>query len=47
LALSAVDHAMMINTNAAVVLAFDALARRICGVCARPSGRFMQIEPVI
>jgi adenylate cyclase len=31
LALAAVDRAMMINTNAAVVLAFDALTRCICG----------------
>jgi tetratricopeptide (TPR) repeat protein len=30
-ALAAVDRAMMINTNAAVVLAFDALTRCICG----------------
>lgn len=31
LALAAVDRAMMINTNAAAVLAFDALTRCICG----------------
>ena len=31
LALAAVDRAMMINTNAAIVLAFDALTRCICG----------------
>src|SRR5262249_1053734 len=31
LALAAVDRAMMINTNAAVVLGFDALTRCICG----------------
>ena len=30
-ALAAVDRAMIINTNAAVVLAFDALTRSICG----------------
>jgi tetratricopeptide (TPR) repeat protein len=30
-ALAAVDRAMMINTNAAAVLAFDALTRSICG----------------
>jgi adenylate cyclase len=30
-ALAAVDRAMMINTNAAIVLAFDALTRCICG----------------
>jgi adenylate cyclase len=30
-ALAAVDRAMMINTNAAVVLGFDALTRCICG----------------
>jgi tetratricopeptide (TPR) repeat protein len=30
-ALAAVDRAMMINTNAAVVLAFDAVTRCICG----------------
>jgi tetratricopeptide (TPR) repeat protein len=30
-ALAAVDRAMMINTNVAVVLAFDALTRCICG----------------
>jgi adenylate cyclase len=30
-ALAAVDRAMMINTNAAAVLAFDALTRCICG----------------
>jgi adenylate cyclase len=30
-ALAAVDRAMMINTNAAVVLAFDALTRCVCG----------------
>src|SRR5205814_339338 len=28
---AAVDRAMMINTNAAVVLAFDALTRCVCG----------------
>jgi adenylate cyclase len=31
LALAAVDRALMINTNAAVVLGFDALTRCICG----------------
>lgn len=31
LAMAAVDRAMMINTNAAVVLGFDALTRCICG----------------
>jgi adenylate cyclase len=30
-ALAAVDRAMMINTNAAVVLSFDALTRCVCG----------------
>jgi tetratricopeptide (TPR) repeat protein len=30
-ALAAVDRAMMINTNAAAVLAFDALTRCVCG----------------
>jgi tetratricopeptide (TPR) repeat protein len=30
-ALAAVDRAMMINTNAAAVLAFDALTRAVCG----------------
>lgn len=31
MALAAVDRAMMINTNAAIVLGFDALTRCVCG----------------
>jgi adenylate cyclase len=49
LALAAVDRAMMINTNAAVVLAFDALTRCICGAYATAiehAEKALQLSPL-
>jgi adenylate cyclase len=53
LALAAVDRAMVINTNAAVVLAFDALTRCICGAYnaaiehAEKALRLSPLEPLV
>jgi len=53
LALAAVDRAMMINTNAAVVLAFDALTRCICRAYnaaiehAEKALRLSPLEPLV
>jgi adenylate cyclase len=53
LALAAVDRAMMINTNAAVVLGFDALTRCICGAYdaaiehAEMALRLSPLEPLV
>jgi len=48
-ALAAVDRAMIINTNAAVVLAFDALTRSICGtyeVAIEHAEKAIQLSPL-
>ena len=53
LALAAVDRAMMINPNAAAVLAFDALTRCICGAYdmavehAEKALRLSPLEPLV
>ena len=53
LALAAVDRAMMINSNAAVVLGFDALTRCICGSYeaaiehAEKAIRLSPLEPLV
>jgi adenylate cyclase len=49
LALAAVDRAMMINTNAAAVLAFDALTRCICGAyeaAIEHAAKALQLSPL-
>ena len=49
LALAAVDRAMMINTNAAVVLGFDALTRCVCGAydtAIEHAEKAMQLSPL-
>jgi adenylate cyclase len=48
-ALAAVDRAMIINTNAAVVLAFDALTRSICGAyeaAIKHAEKAIQLSPL-
>jgi tetratricopeptide (TPR) repeat protein len=53
LALAAVDRALMINTNAAAVLGFDALTRCICGAYdaaiehAAKAIRLSPLEPLV
>src|SRR5947199_7572037 len=53
LALAAVDRAMVINTNAAVVLGFDALTRCLCGAYdqsiehAEKAIRLSPLEPLL
>src|SRR5947199_2066716 len=49
LALAAVDRAMMINTNAAVVLGFDALTRCVCGsydIAIEHAEKALQLSPL-
>lgn len=49
LALAAADRAMMINTNAAVVLAFEALTRCICGAyeaAIEHANKALQLSPL-
>jgi adenylate cyclase len=49
LALAAVDRAIMINTNAAAVLAFDALTRCVCGAydtAIKHAEKALQLSPL-
>jgi adenylate cyclase len=49
MALAAVDRAMMMNTNAAVVLGFDALTRCVCGAydeAIEHAEKAMQLSPL-
>jgi adenylate cyclase len=49
LALAAVDRALMINTNAAAVLGFDALTRCICGfhdIAVEHAEKALQLSPL-